>query len=809
MPHHDAYQVVVDALEVAGHHLRNGRTCCPGHGSTNPTTLSVDRGDGCVLLKCHSEECSAEVIAHALGLSLRDLFDRDGDGYSGVGAPLSRTKKPKVPATFTFVRAEDAPPLPDTTYLGTWVATYLYIDAQGMLRYCVTRHRDEDGGKVIRPWHLNQQGQWELGLPSDIPRVLYRLGDVLRAKAEGRGIVFVEGEKDADALAAIGVIATTIAGGVPGPLPDDLAETLTGMKVAIIPDNDDDGRAFARKIANAISGYASSVCIVDLPNVPAKGDSSDWIAAGGGRRQLNELIASASEFEPQGTEDDADDEQTHDVPRLPADALYGPIGDLVRGFEPTTEASPAGILVSLLVFLGAALGRSAYVKAGGTRHPPNLFALLVGPTSRGRKGTAVRAARHVLQRVAPTFARLNLKAGGLSSGQGIIYHVRDPRPGNLDKKGQPTPGDPGVSDKRLLVVEDEFAVALKMKRGDTSTLDPVMRSAWDSGSLSTLSKGDPLTATDAHVAILGSITAEELRTLLVDTDYASGFANRFLFAWVERTRLLPLGEEPDDAALAPMLHTIREALAAREGAEERAVPLAVSARARYDAFYIAESTTLSAGARGTATARGTVIVLRVALIYALIDRSTVITLAHLEAALALWQFAKASLFFCVPAGAGALDPDARKVLEALDAAGPIGLTRSDLRRSAFRSNNATAERFQKALDALLRNGMASFVSEPSRSGGRRAERWLHARHKAPDTAPQEAEKPKLVLVRDEAATGAAHARGNMGQMGFMGLMGQNSRADRAEKSQISHLSQLSHTALLQQQEDASETRMRA
>ena len=103
--------------------------------------------------------------------------------------------------------------------------------------------------------------------------------------------------------------------------------------------------------------------------------------------------------------------------------------------------------------------------------------------------------------------------------------------------------DQGVTDKRLFVVESEFASALRAAQRQGSTLSATIREAWDSGNLRTLTKNDPITATGAHICIVGHITADELRAELTATDSANGFANRFLFVAVKRSKLLPFGGE--------------------------------------------------------------------------------------------------------------------------------------------------------------------------------------------------------------------------------------------------------------------------
>ena len=135
-------------------------------------------------------------------------------------------------------------------------------------------------------------------------------------------------------------------------------------------------------------------------------------------------------------------------------------------------------------------------------------------------------------------------------GRGLIYEVRDPvTRTETDKKTNKTSEvvvDHGVTDKRLLVFEGEFAKALRAMERQGNTLSAVLRDAWDHGDLRTLVKNSPNRATGAHVSVIGHITADELRRYLDRTEAANGLANRFLFVCVQRSKLLPRGGEAID-----------------------------------------------------------------------------------------------------------------------------------------------------------------------------------------------------------------------------------------------------------------------
>jgi hypothetical protein len=160
------------------------------------------------------------------------------------------------------------------------VATYDYTDEGGALLYQVVRY-DPKGFRQRRP---NGNGGWTWSL-GDVRRVLYRLPELVESAADGRPLFIVEGEKDADNLRALGVPATTCAMGA-GKWRPEYTEGLAGREVIIIPDNDDPGRAHAEAVAEALAPVAASVKVVQLPDLPPKGDVSDWLAAGHTKEEL-------------------------------------------------------------------------------------------------------------------------------------------------------------------------------------------------------------------------------------------------------------------------------------------------------------------------------------------------------------------------------------------------------------------------------------------------------------------------------------------------------------------------------------------
>ena len=253
-------------------------------------------------------------------------------------------------------------------------------------------------------------------------------------------------------------------------------------------------------------------------------------------------------------------------PTLAEEAYYGLPGDIVRTIEPHTEADPVAVLMNLLCAFGNAIGRGAYFRVGADEHHLKLNAGLVGPTSKGRKGMSEGHVRLLMRTVDKDWEEERVMSG-LSSGEGLIHEVRDESWG-VDDNGNPVLKDKGASDKRLLVSEPELARVLKVMTRDTNTLSPIVRQAWDGGRLRVMTRTNPLKATDAHISIIGHISREELLRHLTETEAAGGFANRFLWLMVHRSKELPFGGEWDTVDTAPLVQWLSEALEFGKGAGE-------------------------------------------------------------------------------------------------------------------------------------------------------------------------------------------------------------------------------------------------
>jgi hypothetical protein len=267
------------------------------------------------------------------------------------------------------------------------------------------------------------------------------------------------------------------------------------------------------------------------------------------------------------------------------------------------------------------------------------------------------------------------------------------------------------------VVESEFAQVLRQAARGGNTLSATIRCAWDTGTLKTLTKNDPVTASNTHICIVGHITQDELRSELTATDSANGFANRFIFMSVRRSKSLPFGgKEIPEEIMARLIRRIQQAADCARAV--RAITMTAEARDAWCSVYAALSEG-HMGLLGAVTARAEAQCLRLALLYALMNESRVIGLDHLVAAIAVWERAESSARYIFGSALG--DPIADEIHRALRAAGKQGLTRTEI-RDLFKRNQS-AERVSVALDLLATRGLAS-AENVSGDKGRPAEKWM-------------------------------------------------------------------------------------
>jgi hypothetical protein len=253
------------------------QACCPAHDDTTPS-LSITPTAETVLIYCHAG-CTLEAITAALGMTPADLY------------PTNAT--------------------PRTNSKSRIAAVYDYVDADGNLMHQTVRFTPKKF-RQRRP-NPSQPGAYLWNL-KDITLVLYHLPDVLQAVQRGDTIYVAEGEKDVETPCAMGLVATCNPMGAKY-WKSSYSETLRGAHAIILPDNDKAGEECVAKLTRSLAGVVASLKVIRLPELPLKGDVTDWVQAGGTRAQLEALVALA-------------------VPDMTQSPGQGPAGGVTRQPEP-------------------------------------------------------------------------------------------------------------------------------------------------------------------------------------------------------------------------------------------------------------------------------------------------------------------------------------------------------------------------------------------------------------------------------------------------------------------------------------------
>lgn len=597
---------------------------------------------------------------------------------------------------------------------------YYYDDSSGTPALKVQRIDMPGGKKRFAQFHRIGQS-WAPGKPQGAV-LPYRFSEW----AQCNEIYLVEGEKCVEALRSIGIAATTTPGGSNG-WKRQYAEAFRGKSVLIIPDNDEPGMKYARNAYNDLVNLAQVCTILQLKGLGPSEDVADWIARGGTSDKLQEeLVATSPTSIECGHTESVEKHGDIDYRALTKGsawpdavsegALWGPVGDIVKALEPDTEADPAALLFQILTLIGSAIGRGAWVNIEGAKQCPNLFTLIVGKSAKARKGTSLGRVKEIFRKIDQDFLSNNL-ASGLSSGEGVIARVRDKQiQVAFPDSGLPieTTLEEGIIDKRVCFVESELASVMQVLRREGSKLSAVLRDAFDGSDLAVLTRGSSLKATEPHISIIAHVTAEELKSLMRSVDAFNGFANRFLFIASRRSKLLPLGRPLNNEKIEPIIQKIRSGI--EFGRQIGTFEISESAKELFAVAYksLAEE---RFGLYGALTSRAEVLALRIAMIFAAMDRSERIELDHMKAGFAAWEYADTSArhFF----GHGTGNSVADRILEELKVK-PSGLNQTQI--AGLFSRNLTKTQIGGALTALEEAGEIASSKDQS-SKGRPATIW--------------------------------------------------------------------------------------
>lgn len=395
-------------------------------------------------------------------------------------------------------------------------------------------------------------------------------------------------------------------------------------------------------------------------------------------------------------------------------AFRGLPGDVVRALTPYTEADPAGLLLNVLTGFGSMVGEAAEVRVGFAHHPPALFTALVGRTSRSRKGTATTETEGLMRHVEEGWHELH-QVSGFGSGEGFVEHAA---------------ANPGSA---IYLVETELARLLAVASREGSSISPVMRSAWDFRRMEHRIRKKKYDAPAAPVSLVAHITMDELRDSrhgLRLVEIMNGFGNRIVWCYVDRRQLIDNPERIPESELTPLVQRLRAALeAARSGGSvttsweaagdavrrtrSGVVARTPAASRLWSELYERMAGDDGAGVVDALTARAEAQLVRLSLIYALMDCSRFIEVPHLESAWEVWRYCRWSAQH-IFVGSGTGDPDIDRIAAVLRAGDDI--SGRDLDRMFFGRRSA-----EELREKVVQLGLAEErQGETSTKGGRPA-----------------------------------------------------------------------------------------
>lgn len=242
---------------------REWRGACPVHQGKNPNfTVNAETG----FAHCHSQ-CGRgwDLIGLEMAIGGKAFPEAKADVFRTLGRPGPAWNERDIEAMFN------------------------YVDQDGALLYQVVRRT----GKRFSQRRPDGRGGFTWGLGNVTP-VPFRLPGVVKAQR----VFIAEGERDVLTLERFGFVATCNNGGALHFKPE-LAPWFIGKDLGVLHDNDEKGRAHALKVAEMLKPVAASVRIVELPNLPEKGDVSDFAAAGGTAEQIESYYQQATEWTPE------------------------------------------------------------------------------------------------------------------------------------------------------------------------------------------------------------------------------------------------------------------------------------------------------------------------------------------------------------------------------------------------------------------------------------------------------------------------------------------------------------------------------
>lgn len=548
------------------------------------------------------------------------------------------------------------------------------------------QYRHADGQKRNSPGAKMEGGSWWIGTPDgDLPVLIATsfttAASIHQALGDGHRVYITYGDGNFEAVARM---AKARHG---------------GRHILLCGDDDADkpGNPGRTKAEAASRALGLPVAFPDFgPNRPDGATDFNDLAALAGPEAVRAQIAAALEQTPHQTPQTPHQtpqaeclatSQTPQTPQTPqgldeielADPntpppkpdpamFYGLVGEVGRIAAQDTEVNPVAASAAFLSFVGANVGRDICFPVGNTFHHARLFTLHVGRSGRGRKGDAKSLVERIQRRLNEVYSGTigGHHGGGLSSREGLVMLIHD---GYTQGKKEIPP----IEDKRVWIVESEFANVLHQSKRDGNTLSAALRDAWDGSSIKPATKNFAVWASNPHIGIHACITPSELLGLIQSRDLSNGFANRFLIIWAEKTRNLAFPLPTPKEVLNDLVDRTQKIIRFAKGeypakSDSRRMHFNDDARRFYEEIYLGELTKPDASELLTSLLeRQAPYVIRLAMLFAMCDLSLEITRDHLTAALAWARYSRDSVRFIFSTAASAAQAEektdtARKIL---------------------------------------------------------------------------------------------------------------------------------------------------
>jgi hypothetical protein len=407
------------------------------------------------------------------------------------------------------------------------------------------------------------------------------------------------------------------------------------------------------------------------------------------------------------------------------DMLYGVIGEFAKSAAEGKGLNPVATAIGCMTWLSAELSPRPVIAVGDIYHPCRIYAVHVGRSSRGGKGDSLNLVKKVHRQISLIDPTLLAKShtGGISTREGLALELHD-------GYGQGDSATHAIQDKRLFIIEPEFAQVLSQGKREGNTLMTALRDCWDDGGvIKPLTKNSRIWSTDPHIAIFGNITPFELRSKLTINEVHGGTLNRFLLIFAERLDYVPIPEVTSEVVVEAYAHRFIDIIRYAKSnygssgydhiSERSLLTMTHEAKAYWLHVYAELVTPFVDDLIAAATDRRHAYALRLALLFALTDKSSLIELPHLKAGVAWVKFAALCTQYVLSDGAddSALpDPkNSEKLIQYLRSVGGSA-TRSQITKNCFK-RHLSGKALDAVLQPLLDRGVLDKRTEQPKAGG--------------------------------------------------------------------------------------------